>query len=189
MDHNPTLPQDGKKPYRTPQFNKLTPTDEERHMLILELRLAAMELRATAAKIDTVVARLAEPRLAPPRAVPTFRRNTLSDAERDALDQRRQRQPGDFDASRHKPLETLPDAPGAPPRDDSAIYYPEYERARAAVMGMDRDELLAQIDTLYGRENLPPYPSLDELRSEALDQTARDFKRTPPPLHWTDIRE
>lgn len=47
---------------------------QERHDLILELRLTSITLRSTAAKIDRMIDILAEtPQLAPPRITPAYR--------------------------------------------------------------------------------------------------------------------
>jgi len=47
---------------------------QERHDLILELRLTSITLRSTAAKIDRMIDILADaPQLAPPRITPAYR--------------------------------------------------------------------------------------------------------------------
>lgn len=58
-----------------------------------------------------------------------------------------------------------------------AYYHEGYNDARAWVMDDARTEaeLLASLDTLYGRDNLPEDYTLEELRMEALDQTRQDF--------------
>jgi len=157
-DTNPTPPEQ-KKPYRTPKLTRLDapPADDDHAMIILDLALLLLDLKDITRQLEAAILKLsaAERRAQGPNVAPVFRnRHRLTDAERAALQERAAQKP-----------------------DASARYYPEYEQARAAVMGMDRDELLAQIDALYGRDNLPPSPSIEELRREALDQTARDFRR------------
>lgn len=143
---------------RKPQFRNLAdaPPDDDRLLIILDLTMLLLDLKDWTRQFEASILRLSRAeRLAAPSVTPLFRNRTkLSSAERDALEQRAAQKP-----------------------DASARYYPEYEQARAAVMGMDRDELYGQIDALYGRDNLPPSPSIEELRREALEQTARDFRR------------
>jgi hypothetical protein len=58
-----------------------------------------------------------------------------------------------------------------------SYYHEGYNEARAWVTDESRteEELLEQLDTLCGRENLSEGYTMEELRLEALDQTARDF--------------
>jgi hypothetical protein len=153
-DTNPTRPPEYRKPQIKSQAD--APTDDDRLMIILDLALLLLDLTDITRQLEGAILKLSNAeRLAAPSVTPLFRNRTkLSSAERDALEQRAAQKP-----------------------DASARYYPEYEQARAAVMGMDRDELYGQIDALYGRDNLPPSPSIEELRREALEQTARDFRR------------
>ena len=58
------------------------------------------------------------------------------------------------------------------------MYYEGYEKAKNEVLQMDEESLLAQIDALFGRDNLPCNYSLEELRREALEQTRRDWTDT-----------
>lgn len=62
-----------------------------------------------------------------------------------------------------------------------ALYYEDYDKARAAIAEMDEADLLAQIDALFGRDNLPENYTLEELRLEAYAQTKRDFTDTSSP--------
>lgn len=61
------------------------------------------------------------------------------------------------------------------------LYYEGYDKARAAIAEMDEADLLAQIDALFGRDNLPENYTLKELRQEAYEQTKRDFTDTSSP--------
>lgn len=56
-----------------------------------------------------------------------------------------------------------------------SMFYEGYDKARAAVANMDEDQLLSQIDALYGRDNLPENYTLEELRLEVYAQVKRDF--------------
>lgn len=58
-----------------------------------------------------------------------------------------------------------------------AYYHEGYTEARAWAMDLERteEELLEQLDTLYGRDNLPEEYTLEDLRSETLRQVQRDF--------------
>jgi len=58
------------------------------------------------------------------------------------------------------------------------MYFEGYDKAKAEVAKMDEAALLEQIDTLFGRDNLPENYTLEELRAEAQDQTRRDFTDT-----------
>lgn len=58
------------------------------------------------------------------------------------------------------------------------MYFEGYDKAREAVSKMDESDLLAQIDALFGRDNLPENYTLEDLRSEAQEQTRRDFTDT-----------
>ena len=59
-----------------------------------------------------------------------------------------------------------------------SMYFPGYREAMDAVAKMTADELLAQLDALYGRDNLPEGYSIDQLRLEAYEQVKRDFTDT-----------
>ncbi len=59
-----------------------------------------------------------------------------------------------------------------------SMYYPGYQKARDEVLKMDEEDLLCQIDALYGRDNLPDDYTIEELRSEALAQTRREWTDT-----------
>ena len=56
-----------------------------------------------------------------------------------------------------------------------SYYYPGYAEAMEKVRQMDRDQLLRQIDSLYGRDNLKFGDGIDEIREEALRQTREEF--------------
>ena len=56
-----------------------------------------------------------------------------------------------------------------------AKYYKGFDEARRAVEQMSVEQLLAQVDALYGRERLKPPYTLDQLRAEALRQTRLDW--------------
>lgn len=62
-----------------------------------------------------------------------------------------------------------------------SLYFEGFAEARESVRNMSEKELYAQIDALYGRDNLPENPTLDELRFEALEQTRRDFRNAADP--------
>jgi hypothetical protein len=56
------------------------------------------------------------------------------------------------------------------------IYDPKaYAEACAAVMKMDGPQLLAYLDELYGRENLPRSCMIEDIRNEALAQTEKRY--------------
>lgn len=56
------------------------------------------------------------------------------------------------------------------------IYDPKaYAEACAAVMEMDGPQLLAYLDELYGRENLPRSCMIEDIRNEALAQTEKRY--------------
>ncbi len=56
------------------------------------------------------------------------------------------------------------------------IYDPKaYADARATVMEMDGPQLLAYLDELYGRENLPRSCMIEDIRNEALVQTEKRY--------------
>lgn len=62
--------------YRQPRVRliaDLPADDAERTALVIELRLAALELRRTAASMDQLIALLTKPTPAPPRVVPAFK--------------------------------------------------------------------------------------------------------------------
>ena len=59
-----------------------------------------------------------------------------------------------------------------------SMYYPGYQQARDAIAVMSEDELLDQLDALYGRDHLPENYTLEELRLEAYEQCRRDFTDT-----------
>lgn len=50
-----------------------------------------------------------------------------------------------------------------------------YAEACAAVKEMDGPQLLAYLDELYGRDNLPRSCMLEDIRNEALAQTEKRF--------------
>jgi hypothetical protein len=55
-------------------------------------------------------------------------------------------------------------------------YYPGYQAAIDAVSRMNRDQLINQIDALYGRDRISALNSTtEEIRTEALRQTALDW--------------
>jgi hypothetical protein len=56
------------------------------------------------------------------------------------------------------------------------IYDPKaYAEACAAVMEMDGPQLLAYLDELYGRDNLPRSCMIEDIRNEALAQTEKRY--------------
>jgi len=57
-----------------------------------------------------------------------------------------------------------------------SLYLEGYKEALAAVRRMDELELLAYIDGLEGRGNLPKNHTLAQLQLEAQDQCSRKFK-------------
>jgi hypothetical protein len=59
-----------------------------------------------------------------------------------------------------------------------ALFHEGYAEARAAIAEMNEADLLAQIDALFGRDNLPENYTIEELRLEAYDQTRREFTDT-----------
>lgn len=58
------------------------------------------------------------------------------------------------------------------------MYYSGYSEARQQIACMDLDELLAYLDTLYGRENLKYGDGVEAVRTEALEQCRREFTDT-----------
>lgn len=61
------------------------------------------------------------------------------------------------------------------------LYYPGYTQARDAVQQMTEAEMLAYLDDLQGRDNLPENYTPDDLRVEALNQCREEFTdRTSP---------
>jgi hypothetical protein len=65
-----------------------------------------------------------------------------------------------------------------PQEQTMTMYFEGYDKAREAVSKMDEADLLAQIDGLFGRDNLPENYTLEDLRIEAQEQTRRDFTDT-----------
>lgn len=59
-----------------------------------------------------------------------------------------------------------------------ALYFEGYTEAIQAVQNMSLEELLAQIDILYGRDNLKYGDGIEEVRQEALSQLKREFTNT-----------
>lgn len=55
------------------------------------------------------------------------------------------------------------------------LYFEGYEQAIAAVGAMNEQQLLAQIDALYGRSRLGDPYTLVELKIEAVRQTKLDW--------------
>ena len=55
------------------------------------------------------------------------------------------------------------------------MYYPGYSQAIAKMQTADLDELLAQIDALFGRDNLRYGATIEEVRAEAIRQTREEF--------------
>lgn len=75
-----------------------------------------------------------------------------------------------------------------------SMYYPGYREAQATVARMNEQELLAQLDALYGRDNLPENYTIDELRIEAYEQVKRDFTDTSSKEYqdvqfWTKVHK
>lgn len=66
------------------------------------------------------------------------------------------------------------------------LYHPGVNEAVANVQRMSRDELLAHIDILYGRDNLKFGATDDDIRAEAIDQTYRDFRNTADD-RWVEL--
>ena len=58
---------------------------------------------------------------------------------------------------------------------NNSMYHPGYADARRFVSTASKEELLGQIDSLFGRDNLPCDYSLSELRTEAFEQVKKDF--------------
>ena len=59
-----------------------------------------------------------------------------------------------------------------------SMYHEGYKEAREAVNKMTEAELLEYLDALYGRDNLPENPTVEQIRYEALAQCRRDFTNT-----------
>ena len=63
------------------------------------------------------------------------------------------------------------------------LYYPGYSESRAAVERMADAQLLAMIDDLYGRDNLPENYTHDNLLAEALSQHREEWTDKDSPEH------
>lgn len=75
-----------------------------------------------------------------------------------------------------------------------ALYYEGYDQAIAALQAMDEQELYEVLDTLYGRDDLPDDPEMEDLRREAERQVREDFTDRSDPKHqeisfWCKIAE
>ena len=90
-----------KKEYRKPQVRNVTdapPADDDHAMIILDLALLLLDLKDITRQLEAAILKLsaAERRAQGPNVAPVFRnRHRLTDAERDALEQRAQRKPDD----------------------------------------------------------------------------------------------
>lgn len=57
------------------------------------------------------------------------------------------------------------------------LFHDGYREARGAVKKMTRDELLAYLDGLWGRDGLPDNPGDDDILQEALSQCRSEFTK------------
>ena len=55
-------------------------------------------------------------------------------------------------------------------------YYPEYAQALEAARKMSLEQLLKNIDALYGRDNLKYGASVEDVREELFRQLEKDFR-------------
>lgn len=100
MSPDDRTPPEPKKPYRTPKLSRLdAPPDDDHLMAILDLTLLLLDLRDLTNQLEAAILKLSNARrLATPNVTPLFRNRTrLSDAERDALQQRAAQKPDDDD--------------------------------------------------------------------------------------------
>lgn len=64
-----------------------------------------------------------------------------------------------------------------------ALYYEGYDQAVVALQTMNEQELYEVLDTLYGRDQLPDDPDIEDLRREAGRQVREDFTDHSDPKH------
>ena len=58
------------------------------------------------------------------------------------------------------------------------LYFEGFDKARQEIFKMSEIQLLDYIDGMWGRDNLEPGFSLEQLRNEALSQCKKDFTDT-----------
>jgi hypothetical protein len=62
-----------------------------------------------------------------------------------------------------------------------SLYHPGYPEAMARIETLDEEGLYELFDDLFGRDNLPDDPTIEDLREEARRQTKREFKDESAP--------
>jgi hypothetical protein len=68
------------------------------------------------------------------------------------------------------------------------VYFPEVQKVVMRVQCMNREQLLEQLDVLFGRSRLSEDCSLATLRAEAIRQVLLDFLNPEHPDYWTMVR-
>ena len=59
-----------------------------------------------------------------------------------------------------------------------SLYYPGLSEALRQLKNADADRLYQQLDALFGRDNLPEDPTVEDVRNEAIRQTRIEFTDT-----------